>query len=100
MIQELQTKLLMRWLYFFYNKKVFFSKYVEENVLSIMIKFTDNIASESKKVFEDVEEEFAQLHRVMARFESWKSVETTSYDDAYVSYNLSKIFAPYIRLFS
>lgn len=33
----------------------------------------------------------------MARFEEWRKKDSPTYSDAYVSYNLPKIFAPYIR---
>ncbi|MCL4129672.1 UNVERIFIED_CONTAM: hypothetical protein GTU68_035862 [Idotea baltica] len=58
----------------------------------------ENITAESKRVFEDVEEEFEQLHRVMRRFEGWKAIDKPSYADAYVTFNLPKIFAPFISL--
>ncbi|KAG7172441.1 PAX3- and PAX7-binding protein 1-like [Homarus americanus] len=60
--------------------------------------FAEHIASEARKIFEDVEDDFSQLKRIMARFEEWRSKDGPTYSDAYVSYNLPKIFAPYIRL--
>ena len=59
--------------------------------------FTEHIAAEARKIFEDVEDDFSQLKRIMTRFEEWRGKDRPTYSDAYVSYNLPKIFAPYIR---
>ncbi|KAK4319562.1 hypothetical protein Pmani_009505 [Petrolisthes manimaculis] len=53
---------------------------------------------EARKVFEDVEEDFSQLKRIVAWLEEWRARDLPTYSDAYVSYNLPKIFSPYIRL--
>ncbi|XP_066990634.1 PAX3- and PAX7-binding protein 1 [Macrobrachium rosenbergii] len=58
----------------------------------------EHIAAEARKMFEDVEEDFSQLKRIMARFEEWRNKDGPTYRDAYVSLNLPKMFAPYIRL--
>ena len=48
-------------------------------------------------IFQDVEEEFAEISKVMERFEKWRVDQSASYNDAYVSYNLPKLFSPFIR---
>ncbi|KAK7076980.1 hypothetical protein SK128_001986 [Halocaridina rubra] len=66
--------------------------------LQVMQTELEHIASEARKIFEDVEDDFSQLKRIMTRFEEWRSRDSPTYNDAYVSLNLPKIFAPYIRL--
>ena len=56
------------------------------------------IGEDAKIVFEDVENDFAQLEKIKGRFEFWKNKDFSAYSDAYVSFNLPKLFAPYIRL--
>lgn len=55
------------------------------------------MSAEARKVFEDVEEDFSQLKRIVAWLEEWRARDLPTYSDAYVSYNLPKIFSPYIR---
>ncbi|XP_042215602.1 PAX3- and PAX7-binding protein 1-like [Homarus americanus] len=69
-----------------------------QSEIQLMQSELEHIASEARKIFEDVEDDFSQLKRIMARFEEWRSKDGPTYSDAYVSYNLPKIFAPYIRL--
>lgn len=57
----------------------------------------EHVSAEARKVFEDVEEDFSQLKRIVAWLEEWRARDLPTYSDAYVSYNLPKIFSPYIR---
>ncbi|XP_069986549.1 PAX3- and PAX7-binding protein 1 [Penaeus vannamei] len=69
-----------------------------QSEIQMMQTELEHIAAEARKIYEDVEEDFSQLKRIMARFEEWRKKDSPTYSDAYVSYNLPKIFAPYIRL--
>ncbi|KAI5629258.1 PAX3- and PAX7-binding protein 1 [Silurus asotus] len=58
----------------------------------------DRIFKESKKVFEDVVDDFHSLDCIKSRFEVWKNLYFTSYRDAYIGLCLPKLFNPLIRL--
>uniref|UniRef100_A0A4W4GJE0 GCF C-terminal domain-containing protein n=1 Tax=Electrophorus electricus TaxID=8005 RepID=A0A4W4GJE0_ELEEL len=58
----------------------------------------DRILKESKKVFEDVVEDFHSLDCIKSRFEVWRKLYFTCYRDAYIGLCLPKLFNPLIRL--
>ncbi|XP_027005961.2 PAX3- and PAX7-binding protein 1 [Tachysurus fulvidraco] len=58
----------------------------------------DRILKESKKVFEDVVDDFHSIDCIKSRFEVWKNLYFTSYRDAYIGQCLPKLFNPLIRL--
>ncbi|KAF4081957.1 hypothetical protein AMELA_G00146230 [Ameiurus melas] len=58
----------------------------------------DRILKESKKVFEDVIDDFHSLDCIKSRFEVWKNLYFTCYRDAYIGLCLPKLFNPLIRL--
>ena len=49
------------------------------------------------QVFSDVVDDFCDLTVIKTRFEQWKFSQPTSYQQAYVSLCLPKVFAPYAR---
>ncbi|XP_050977295.1 PAX3- and PAX7-binding protein 1 [Labeo rohita] len=58
----------------------------------------DRILKESKKVFEDVMEDFHSLDNIKSHFETWRKLYFTCYRDAYIGLCLPKLFNPLIRL--
>ncbi|TRY83180.1 hypothetical protein DNTS_020676 [Danionella cerebrum] len=58
----------------------------------------DRILKESKKVFEDVLEDFHSLDNIKSHFETWRKQYSSSYKDAYIGLCLPKLFNPLIRL--
>lgn len=60
--------------------------------------FPDRILIESKKVFEDVMEDFHSLDNIKTHFETWRKLYFTCYRDAYIGLCLPKLFNPLIRL--
>uniref|UniRef100_A0A8C1KMA8 PAX3 and PAX7 binding protein 1 n=1 Tax=Cyprinus carpio TaxID=7962 RepID=A0A8C1KMA8_CYPCA len=58
----------------------------------------DRIFKESKKVFEDVVEDFHSLDNIKSHFETWRKLYFTCYRDAYIGLCLPKLFNPLIRL--
>uniref|UniRef100_A0A672QVA6 GCF C-terminal domain-containing protein n=1 Tax=Sinocyclocheilus grahami TaxID=75366 RepID=A0A672QVA6_SINGR len=58
----------------------------------------DRILIESKKVFEDVMEDFHSLDNIKSHFETWRKLYFTCYRDAYIGLCLPKLFNPLIRL--
>ncbi|KAG7322311.1 hypothetical protein KOW79_013657 [Hemibagrus wyckioides] len=58
----------------------------------------DRILKESKKVFEDVVDDFHSIDCIKSRFEVWKNLYFTCYRDAYIGQCLPKLFNPLIRL--
>ncbi|GFS67855.1 PAX3- and PAX7-binding protein 1 [Nephila pilipes] len=58
----------------------------------------ENVLNEAGSIFEDVVEDFGTLEGVMINFENWKSMQTTSYCEAYVPLCLPKIFGVFVKL--
>ncbi|XP_043106851.1 PAX3- and PAX7-binding protein 1 [Puntigrus tetrazona] len=58
----------------------------------------ERILIESKKVFEDVMEDFHSLDNIKSHFETWRKLYFTCYRDAYIGLCLPKLFNPLIRL--
>ncbi|XP_063058867.1 PAX3- and PAX7-binding protein 1 [Engraulis encrasicolus] len=58
----------------------------------------DNINAESKKIFEDVVEDFHSLDSIKSHFEVWRRLYFTCYRDAYIGLCLPKLFNPLVRL--
>lgn len=58
----------------------------------------DRIRAESKKVFEDVVEDFHSLDCIKSRFEVWRKEYPDCYRDAYIGLCLPKLFNPLVRL--
>ena len=50
-----------------------------------------------EQVFEDVVEDFSKLSLIKQRFEEWKFGSPNSYEQAYISLCLPKLFAPFVR---
>ena len=57
------------------------------------------IESQSQTVLQDVIEEFSDVSKVMQRMQSWKNSDHDSYQSAYVSLCLPKIFSPLVIFF-
>uniref|UniRef100_I3JAY7 PAX3 and PAX7 binding protein 1 n=1 Tax=Oreochromis niloticus TaxID=8128 RepID=I3JAY7_ORENI len=58
----------------------------------------DRIIRESKKVFEDVVEDFHSLDYIKSHFEVWRKEFANTYRDAYIGLCLPKLFNPLVRL--
>ena len=58
----------------------------------------DKLMVQSEVVFSDVVEDFCKLSTIKERFEQWKFFLPSSYDQAFVSLCLPKIFSPFVRL--
>ncbi|XP_047463778.1 PAX3- and PAX7-binding protein 1 [Mugil cephalus] len=58
----------------------------------------DRIIKESKKVFEDVVDEFHSLDCIKSHFEVWRRNYPDCYRDAYIGLCLPKLFNPLVRL--
>merc|ERR1719219_344236 len=56
------------------------------------------VETQARLAMEDVVEEFSELSNVMERLQAWRQGDQESYNSAYVSLCLPKIFAPLIRL--
>ncbi|KAK9126527.1 hypothetical protein Scep_015373 [Stephania cephalantha] len=52
----------------------------------------------AEQIFSDAAEEYSQLAIVKERFERWKKLYSSSYQDAYMSLSAPTIFSPYVRL--
>ncbi|XP_069744876.1 PAX3- and PAX7-binding protein 1 isoform X1 [Narcine bancroftii] len=58
----------------------------------------DRIICESRKVFEDVLDDFCTFDSIKTRFEVWRQMYYTQYKDAYIGLCLPKLLNPLIRL--
>ncbi|GCB70578.1 PAX3- and PAX7-binding protein 1 isoform X2 [Scyliorhinus torazame] len=58
----------------------------------------DRIVNESRKVFEDVLDDFCTLDCIKTRFEVWRQIYYTHYKDAYIGLCLPKLLNPLVRL--
>ncbi|CAH1800187.1 unnamed protein product, partial [Owenia fusiformis] len=58
----------------------------------------ERIMEESKKIFEDVMDDFYKFKPMKSRFERWKYEYGDSYTEAYISLCLPKLFTPLVRL--
>lgn len=58
----------------------------------------ERILKDSKKVFEDVLEDFQSLDGIKSRFEVWRKLYSACYQDAYIGLCLPKLFSPLVRL--
>ena len=60
-------------------------------------KVKQDVKKQSRIVLEDVVEEFSVISRVMERLQAWRTTDPDSYQSAYVSLCLPKIFSPLVR---
>ncbi|XP_020375298.2 GC-rich sequence DNA-binding factor 2 [Rhincodon typus] len=58
----------------------------------------DRILKESKKIFDNVHEDFCRVDRILAKFGLWRQKFPDSYYDAYIGLCLQKILIPLIRV--
>eukprot|EP00090_Calanus_glacialis_P046886 TRINITY_DN9429_c0_g1_i2.p1 TRINITY_DN9429_c0_g1~~TRINITY_DN9429_c0_g1_i2.p1 ORF type:complete len:807 (-),score=326.26 TRINITY_DN9429_c0_g1_i2:237-2657(-) len=63
-----------------------------------LAKVKQDVENQSRMVLEDVVEEFSVISRVMERLQAWRTTDPDSYQSAYVSLCLPKIFSPLIRM--
>lgn len=52
----------------------------------------------AQQCFEDVDEKFGSIRPIKERFMRWKTEQTQSYNEAFVSQSLPHVFSPYVRL--
>ena len=57
-----------------------------------------DVENQARIVLEDVIEEFSSLSNVMEKANDWRKDDTDSYNSAYVSMILPKLFSPLIRM--
>lgn len=62
------------------------------------LSLLDRISRESKKVFEDVVEDFHSLDFIKSHFEVWRRDYADCYRDAYIGLCLPRLFNPLVRL--
>jgi len=63
-----------------------------------LAKVKQDVENQARMVLEDVVDEFSMISRVMERLQSWRATDPESYQSAYVSLCLPKIFSPLIRM--
>jgi len=63
-----------------------------------LAKVKQDVENQARMVLEDVVEEFSVISRVMERLQAWRTTDPDSYQSAYVSLCLPKMFSPLIRM--
>lgn len=58
----------------------------------------ERISADLSSLFDDVVDEFHEVSRIKARFESWRAKQRDSYEEAYIGLCLPKLFTPLVRL--
>ena len=58
----------------------------------------EEVSGKGKLVFEDVVEDFCRVSLIKERFEEWKFSFSDSYQQAFISLCLPKVFAPLVQL--
>lgn len=66
--------------------------------MSFLDLIPEKLISSGQAVFEDVVEDFCKLSLMKQRFEEWKFSHPESYQQAYISLCLPKLFTPFIQL--
>ena len=66
--------------------------------LICLLPFTDRISRDVSTMFDDVMDDFCEFSHIKLRFESWKSEQRDSYEEAYIGLCLPKLFTPLVRL--
>jgi GC-rich sequence DNA-binding factor len=64
---------------------------------AVVDKARREVVEQAGRVMEDVAEDFSDLARVAARLGAWRETDSESYQSAYVSLCLHRIFSPLIR---
>lgn len=58
----------------------------------------ESIHSGVERLFEDVVEDFSEIHSIRERFEDWRSLYNDTYKEAYIGLCLPKLVNPFVRL--
>ena len=69
-----------------------------EDKLSHLIFYLAQASVEADKLFDDVVDEFASISMIKSRLETWKFQFPQSYQQAYISLCLPKLFVPFVKL--
>lgn len=58
---------------------------------------SEDILKASQKIFNDVQDDFSDVKKILSRFNEWRVSFSESYTNAYISLCLPKLLAPLIR---
>ncbi|XP_071134694.1 PAX3- and PAX7-binding protein 1-like [Mytilus edulis] len=58
----------------------------------------ESIHTGVERLFEDVVEDFSEIHSIRERFEDWRSLYNDTYKEAYIGLCLPKLVNPFVRL--
>ena len=59
---------------------------------------SERLMREAELLFDNVVDDFHEVHLIMSKFERWKREQGDSYEEAYIGLCLPKLFTPLIRL--
>ena len=71
---------------------------LDMNFNQSLMEEQNRIVNEENTLFEDTIDEFQDIEIVMQKLEDWKLKYPQSYDNAFVSESLPKLFSPFIKL--
>lgn len=64
----------------------------------MFLLFLESIHTGVERLFEDVVEDFSEIHSIRERFEDWRSLYNDTYKEAYIGLCLPKLVNPFVRL--
>ena len=70
----------------------------QRNFNLVTLSFVEKITNGIERIFEDVEDDFAEVGTVRVKFEEWRQKYGETYTDAYIGLCLPKMFNPFVRL--
>ncbi len=69
----------------------------EEDVTEFKQKTKEILSEINQQIESEISEDFFKYDLIKQRFEKWKKLNSQSYENAYISLSLPKLFSPLIR---
>lgn len=66
-------------------------------VHSYVLVVADEIATKTRELFADVEEEYCSIEKLKTRFEKWMYEHSKSYKEAFIAMAMPMVFSPFVR---
>ena len=70
---------------------------IEEDVTEFKQKTNEILSEINQQIESEISEDFFKYDLIKQRFEKWKKLNSQSYENAYISLSLPKLFSPLIR---
>ena len=70
---------------------------IEEDATEFKQKTNEILSEINQQIESEISEDFFKYDLIKQRFEKWKKLNSQSYENAYISLSLPKLFSPLIR---